>query len=214
MPPRCVAYGCSNSCATPNTSLHKFPKCVKLRKLWTLAVRRHKWEPTNHGVLCSAHFREEDFHYNPSLNPLVGCKQMKRLLKPRVVPSVFLGRSTQVDAPARSAFKKRRHIEVSKHSQFLLNSKCDHSCQWRYNNAYYQVVHGALEAPVEAHASANVTRAQLVVRAAFDNAVKALVEDTGMEELGAGVGSFRGVQVDADMSGSSGKSCRRLNFDH
>lgn len=120
----CVAYSCSNTCTTPNTSLHKFPKCVKLRRLWTQTVKRDKWEPTKNGVLCSAHFKD-GFLYNLALSPLVGCKQMKHLLKPCIPPSMFAHRSTQVGALPLSVLKKHRHIEVSKHSQFCLDSECD-----------------------------------------------------------------------------------------
>ncbi|KAJ4427964.1 hypothetical protein ANN_23977 [Periplaneta americana] len=38
-----------------------FPKDVKRRMEWTKAVRRENWCPTYYSIVCSAHFKDEDF---------------------------------------------------------------------------------------------------------------------------------------------------------
>ncbi|XP_073667456.1 THAP domain-containing protein 6-like isoform X2 [Paramisgurnus dabryanus] len=62
MPVFCAAYGCNNRRTIDTKShgitFHKFPKQEQLRKLWELSVRK---KATVHSVLCSEHFRPEDF---------------------------------------------------------------------------------------------------------------------------------------------------------
>nr|XP_055041380.1 THAP domain-containing protein 1-like isoform X1 [Misgurnus anguillicaudatus] len=62
MPHSCSAWGCKNR-QTPQAraqgiSFHMFPKEEQLRKQWELSVRK---KATVHSVLCSEHFRPEDF---------------------------------------------------------------------------------------------------------------------------------------------------------
>lgn len=71
MPKRCVAAGCNNeSNVEEGISLHKLPfygndrpEAKKRRKKWVDFVRlkRAKWEPSQSSVLCSDHFKREDF---------------------------------------------------------------------------------------------------------------------------------------------------------
>ena len=53
----CCAPGCKNR-STTNSSIkfHRFPVDKERRALWIAAVRREHWQPTEHSVLCSAHF--------------------------------------------------------------------------------------------------------------------------------------------------------------
>uniref|UniRef100_A0A3Q2PUQ3 THAP-type domain-containing protein n=1 Tax=Fundulus heteroclitus TaxID=8078 RepID=A0A3Q2PUQ3_FUNHE len=83
MPDFCLAYGCTNKRALQTRSrgitFHKFPKDTTLRKKWELAVRRDGFVATNHSMLCSEHFKEEDFDRTG---------QIVRL-RLNVIPSIF-----------------------------------------------------------------------------------------------------------------------------
>ena len=57
----CAAYGCSNSPSDKDISLHMFPKDPILKQKWAHAMRRNGFEPNNSSVVCSVHFRPEDF---------------------------------------------------------------------------------------------------------------------------------------------------------
>lgn len=67
----CAAYGCTNSdTKNKNQSLglsfHAFPlKHPDSLKLWVQAVKRKGFTPTEHSCLCSTHFVEEDFEFQP-----------------------------------------------------------------------------------------------------------------------------------------------------
>ena len=53
----CCAPGCKNrSTANSSIKFHRFPVDKDRRALWIAAVRRVHWQPTEHSVLCSAHF--------------------------------------------------------------------------------------------------------------------------------------------------------------
>ena len=74
MPERCVVYDCSNTRnVRQGISLHVIPfsgdertEAKKRRKKWVDFVCRTRanWKPTAHSVICSKHFKVEDFsHY-------------------------------------------------------------------------------------------------------------------------------------------------------
>ncbi|XP_038125269.1 THAP domain-containing protein 6-like [Cyprinodon tularosa] len=83
MPDFCSAYGCANKrrlqTKARGITFHKFPKDGKLRKRWERAVRREDFAATNRSMLCSEHFKPEDFDRTG---------QTVRL-RPNVIPSVF-----------------------------------------------------------------------------------------------------------------------------
>lgn len=88
MPKSCVAGGCSKK-NSDGVSLHKFPLTDSHRlALWNrfMKVRRADWVgPSEHSVLCSAHFLETDFAF--STQHTMGF-YTKRQLKQDAVPSV------------------------------------------------------------------------------------------------------------------------------
>ena len=83
---QCVAFGCKNvnkKGKKPELSFHRFPSHnskAELRKLWTKAVRRENWEPSLYSLLCSDHFKKEDFRGN---------SEQRKGLKDDAVPSIF-----------------------------------------------------------------------------------------------------------------------------
>uniref|UniRef100_A0A667ZJD9 THAP-type domain-containing protein n=1 Tax=Myripristis murdjan TaxID=586833 RepID=A0A667ZJD9_9TELE len=65
MPDFCAAYGCSNeqlftSLATFLIFL-RFPKDSSLKREWELAVKREGFVATERSLLCSEHFKADDF---------------------------------------------------------------------------------------------------------------------------------------------------------
>uniref|UniRef100_A0A3Q3JKN7 THAP-type domain-containing protein n=1 Tax=Monopterus albus TaxID=43700 RepID=A0A3Q3JKN7_MONAL len=83
MPDVCSAFGCSNRrnarTKEQGITFHTFPKDKVRRKAWTLALRRKDFVPSNHSVVCSCHFKPEDFDTTG---------QTTRL-REGVVPSIF-----------------------------------------------------------------------------------------------------------------------------
>ncbi|RXN15770.1 THAP domain-containing 6-like isoform X1 [Labeo rohita] len=65
MPDYCAAYGCSNErnekTKQQGITFHRFPSDKQRRQSWAIALRREGFEPKDRTVLCSCHFRPEDF---------------------------------------------------------------------------------------------------------------------------------------------------------
>ncbi|XP_013883394.1 THAP domain-containing protein 2 [Austrofundulus limnaeus] len=65
MPDFCAAYRCSNSRSIKTRSrgitFHLFPKNRERRQQWEAAVRREGFVASERTLLCSEHFRPEDF---------------------------------------------------------------------------------------------------------------------------------------------------------
>ena len=71
MPKRCVVAGCDNvTDKEKGISLHRIPylederpEAKKRRKKWVdfVNLKRAKWTPTPHSVICSEYFKPEDF---------------------------------------------------------------------------------------------------------------------------------------------------------
>ncbi|KAM3605598.1 uncharacterized protein V6R79_001603 [Siganus canaliculatus] len=65
MPDFCAAYGCSNERSLQTRSrgitFHKFPKSRERRRQWELALKRDGFAANDRSLLCSEHFRNEDF---------------------------------------------------------------------------------------------------------------------------------------------------------
>uniref|UniRef100_A0A8C6P0D4 THAP-type domain-containing protein n=1 Tax=Nothobranchius furzeri TaxID=105023 RepID=A0A8C6P0D4_NOTFU len=82
MPEFCAAYSCSNRRTVESKArgitFHKFPR-KDMRKKWERALRRKDFTATNTTVLCSEHFKPEDFDRTG---------QIVRL-RDGVIPSIF-----------------------------------------------------------------------------------------------------------------------------
>uniref|UniRef100_A0A3B3R017 THAP domain-containing protein 6-like n=1 Tax=Paramormyrops kingsleyae TaxID=1676925 RepID=A0A3B3R017_9TELE len=83
MPDFCAAYGCSNQrndkTKQQGITFHRFPNDKVRRQAWTAALRRKGFEPQSRTVICSCHFKPEDFDRTG---------QTTRL-KEGAIPSVF-----------------------------------------------------------------------------------------------------------------------------
>ncbi|XP_070759528.1 THAP domain-containing protein 2-like [Enoplosus armatus] len=97
MPDFCAVVGCSNErnakTKEQGITFHRFPKDVVKRRAWKVALRRRDFEPNHHSVVCSCHFKSEEFD-------MTG--QTTRL-KEGVIPSLFPGRLCKVPSTPRSS---------------------------------------------------------------------------------------------------------------
>ena len=113
MPSRCIVAGCSNT-TKDGVSLHRFLSDPKYRRIWTAAVKhtRAKWSgPTEHSMVCSAHFEptycDRGLYHQFDLT-------IKQMLLPDAVPTIFpLSKKAKVLQKKRGAFEKRQRIRVS-----------------------------------------------------------------------------------------------------
>ncbi|XP_059178219.1 uncharacterized protein LOC131957433 isoform X5 [Physella acuta] len=82
----CAAIGCTNSSAkakkVKHITFHSFPiKRPEVLKQWYLQLKRKDFVATVHSVLCSEHFCQEDFDFQPFTN--------RRQLKKTAIPTRF-----------------------------------------------------------------------------------------------------------------------------
>ena len=76
-------------CSSPKGTVHhRFPKDPKLRKLWVAACRRADDLDPDKCVVCTVHFKEEDYERDLK-NELLN-KPLRKILKPGVFPTLKL----------------------------------------------------------------------------------------------------------------------------
>ncbi|XP_057693440.1 THAP domain-containing protein 2-like isoform X2 [Corythoichthys intestinalis] len=99
MPDFCAARGCHNERSaqtkTNGITFHKFPKNKDRRIQWERAVRRHGFVASDRSLLCSEHFKQEDFDKTG---------QTVRL-RANVVPKIFC-----FSAPVESSLNKKKPV--------------------------------------------------------------------------------------------------------
>lgn len=52
------------TCAVPMCATsggNRFPRDEKMKKAWIIAIKRDKFEPKTHSVVCQKHFKPEDY---------------------------------------------------------------------------------------------------------------------------------------------------------
>ncbi|CAC5377045.1 unnamed protein product [Mytilus coruscus] len=98
----CVPFCNGNARTNKELSFHHIPSEKKMltRKQWIVAIRRDEdWRNT---VVCSKHFKKEDYRWTPN----------RKCLKPEAVPSVFDWKlnesSRKAPTPRQSLFKKMK----------------------------------------------------------------------------------------------------------
>ena len=96
MPHRCVVFGCSNE-PSEEIVLHRIPyanddrlEAKKRRKAWVdfVKTKRAKWEPSTSSVVCSRHFKPDDFMTRLS-RPFVAPGEKALIIKPRLKTDDF-----------------------------------------------------------------------------------------------------------------------------
>ena len=121
MTKRCIMAGCSNT-PKDGVSLHLFPRDEKVQQMWTPKVKlaRANWSgPSETSVVCSAHFKEDDF-IDTRLYSLFGMPK-RRLLKSSAVPTLQLGAGpSSEEKPPRKAAAKHERMRVSRPCTNLL----------------------------------------------------------------------------------------------
>ncbi|CAL1266697.1 unnamed protein product [Larinioides sclopetarius] len=128
MPNFCSAYGCTNSsnkqsCREKGISFHNFPLNDKDRlKIWLLKIRRKNYRPSFTDRLCSEHFTNADFEYQPFTN--------RRRLNKTAVPTKFCFTNT-TETPAESKIPHEFGSEIVQHdtSDIETSSKKEKSIQ-------------------------------------------------------------------------------------
>ncbi|XP_022064239.1 THAP domain-containing protein 6-like [Acanthochromis polyacanthus] len=105
MPDFCAAFGCSNErnarTKQQGITFHRFPRDKLKRQIWTVALRRRDFEPNNRSVICSHHFKSEDFDRTG---------QTTRL-REGVIPSVFMFTKQLHKAPSSNHTSHRATVE-------------------------------------------------------------------------------------------------------
>ncbi|XP_023117418.1 THAP domain-containing protein 6-like [Amphiprion ocellaris] len=88
---------------------HRFPRDKLKRQIWTVALRRRDFEPNDRSVVCSHHFKSEDFDRTG---------QTTRL-REGVIPSVFIFTNQLHKAPSTSSSNHTSHRTTVEHLDVL-----------------------------------------------------------------------------------------------
>ena len=89
MPRICAVALCENLQGTQDISFHSFPKGKKLRSIWKeRCSRKDRFLNPKTAVICSEHFRPEDFERNIRSQLMPG--QYKKVLKEDALPTLKL----------------------------------------------------------------------------------------------------------------------------
>ena len=121
----CAALNCLNY-SKSKVNTFKFPANSKLRKQWFLKMKRKGFQPGKNSRICAVHFTEDYFRENLAIRRFLGSdfKPLRLHLKEDAVPrTIFflfgkeitgknVFRSTKTPCTVRSAFAKRRKLEV------------------------------------------------------------------------------------------------------
>ena len=122
MPTICVAAGCSNQKdEAQGISLHVIPffeddrpEAKRRRKKWIdfVKLKRAKWEPSKRSVICSVHFKPEDFERRFALGEPGGKSMPRWLCKDGFGCCVFPTIHTvgQEDAMEKPSKRERRMV--------------------------------------------------------------------------------------------------------
>lgn len=113
----CCVVGCNNNRKNSSATLHKFPKKGKEPqrfKAWKNRINRANFFPNDNHVVCSVHFKDDDFE-NDLMKTLLPDEKIVRRLKKSVVPSLFL---CNKNIKGKSAFSTRKSSYIRKKKQW------------------------------------------------------------------------------------------------
>ncbi|KAL3186826.1 hypothetical protein MRX96_026790 [Rhipicephalus microplus] len=106
----CVPLCKSNAKNTPHVGFHEFPVDAKRREAWLRNISRNghggrgpNWTPRDTSLVCSQHFRQQDYKTNAKI----------RLLLPNAVPTVFPPQPGKKAVPT-----ARKRFTVNKNGTF------------------------------------------------------------------------------------------------
>ncbi|XP_062589461.1 THAP domain-containing protein 10-like [Saccostrea cucullata] len=98
---QCAAFNCTVK-SGQGKSMFLFPKDPKLKKIWTLKLKRDGFQPTRYTKLCELHFDKGQFTVHPGLAASVGFQPKYTILKPGAIPTIF-----DYSSPARPCKRPR-----------------------------------------------------------------------------------------------------------
>lgn len=140
--PQCSAYGCHNvSGENRPISHHRFPSDPSVRRSWILKLSRKDWSPSSNAVVCSAHFRDEDFETDMYSKIMGEGHKSRRRLKKGAIPSQLLRGekrsasdiSNSTDRPTKRRIScyvaQREAADAENELQCILDSSIDISAQ-------------------------------------------------------------------------------------
>ena len=83
---RCVVGSCNNSNKTGHSTHFFFPKEERIRRQWIQVKRADFLQPTEHSIICGAHFAHECFEDDGMVK--MGLQDKKSNLKSDSVPTI------------------------------------------------------------------------------------------------------------------------------
>ena len=95
---RCVVGSCNNSNKTGHSTHFFFPKKERIRRRWIQVKRADFLQPTEHSIICGAHFAHECFEDDAMVK--MGLKYKKSIWK--VIPSPQFSPSDPKHCPKRA----------------------------------------------------------------------------------------------------------------
>ncbi|KAL5016900.1 hypothetical protein ScPMuIL_006489 [Solemya velum] len=85
---------------------HAFPRNEKWKKQWIDAIKRDKWKPTAHSIVCQKHFKESDYLVETHR----GTSTLHHRLRKGVIPSIF----AWTKSPTLSAVRRESRLTCRK----------------------------------------------------------------------------------------------------
>ena len=107
---RCVVGSCNNSNKTGHSTHFFFPKEERIRRQWIQVKRADFLQPTEHSIICGAHFAHECFEDDAMVK--MGLKYKKINLKSDSVPTIQPQRPEALSEACKLADYGERRKEI------------------------------------------------------------------------------------------------------
>lgn len=135
---QCAALNCTVK-SGQGISMYLFPNEPKLRREWTLKMKRDGFEPSQYSKICESHFEKSQFAVDHDVAAAVGFKAKTKMLITGAIPTIFdhtdpkskskhgkrvATADPDIPTPQRKskALEKRKRIEVNKKYAYQLLS--------------------------------------------------------------------------------------------